>query len=181
LPQSALDAINRPFDSEEVLQKLKRGKTRKSVVGPGKPILAQPVAKSIVPTVTSLCNAFVRNAALPFSAAVSALTPIRGNPTASGDYRGMAVGTLLSMIYASVLDGRIQWAAETHGQRASGQLGFRQDRSFAQAIFVLTTLMKVRRRWGGSMHVCYVDFQKAYDSVNRELLWKKMRGMGYGG
>jgi hypothetical protein len=31
------------------------------------------------------------------------------------------------------------------------------------------------------MHVCYVDFQKAYDSVNRELLWEKMRGMGFGG
>ena len=106
LPQSALDAINRPFDSEEVLQKLKRGKTRKSVVGPVKPILAQAVAKSIVPTVTSLYNAFVRNAALPFSAAVSALTPILkhgGNPTAPGDYRGIAVGTLLSKIYASVL------------------------------------------------------------------------------
>ena len=104
-----------------------------------------------------------------------------GNPTAPGDYRGIAVGTLLSKIYASVLDGRIQWAAETHGQRASGQFGFRQDRSCAQAIFVLTTLIQVRRRRGGSMHVCYVDFQKAYDSVNRELLWGKMRGMGYGG
>jgi hypothetical protein len=31
------------------------------------------------------------------------------------------------------------------------------------------------------MPVCYVDFQKAYDSVNRELLWEKMRSMGYGG
>jgi hypothetical protein len=31
------------------------------------------------------------------------------------------------------------------------------------------------------MHVCIVDFQKAYDSVNRDLMWGNIRGMGYGG
>jgi Reverse transcriptase (RNA-dependent DNA polymerase) len=29
------------------------------------------------------------------------------------------------------------------------------------------------------LHICYVDFRKAFDSIWRESVWKVMRNLGY--
>ena len=34
---------------------------------------------------------------------------------------------------------------------------------------------------GEKLHMGFVDITKAYDSVNRELLWRKLESLGIGG
>ena len=38
--------------------------------------------------------------------------------------------------------------------------------------------MERRREFNKPLYMCFVDISKAYDSVNRELLWKVCRGHG---
>uniref|UniRef100_A0A0C9R7V2 LIN1_0 protein n=1 Tax=Fopius arisanus TaxID=64838 RepID=A0A0C9R7V2_9HYME len=61
------------------------------------------------------------------------------------------------------------------------QLGFRRGRSTTEGIMVLKTLvgsgLKVK---GGKLYTAFIDFKAAFDKVNREKLWGKMRKMEVG-
>jgi hypothetical protein len=113
--------------------------------------------------------------------AVSAITPIlkAGDPLEPGNYRGIAVGTLLAKLYAVLVNKRVTDWAEGAGLRAAGQAGFRKDHRTADQIFVLRTLIESARARGAPLFTCFVDFKKAYDLVDRRLLWDKLarRGM----
>ena len=39
-------------------------------------------------------------------------------------------------------------------------------------LFVVRRLQELARRRRTPLYMCFVNFQKAYDSVDRELLWK---------
>ena len=45
-------------------------------------------------------------------------------------------------------------------------------------IFVISNLVDTRKRMGLDTFVCFVDFQKAYDRVNRAYLWQKLIAVG---
>jgi len=45
----------------------------------------------------------------------------------------------------------------------------------ADATFSLKTALQVLREHNQESHVLFVDLVKAYDSVNRELLWKVLK------
>ena len=51
------------------------------------------------------------------------------------------------------------------------QCGFRPDRSTTDMMFVVRRLQEVGRKAGVSLHMCFVDLQKAYDTVDRTLLY----------
>ena len=58
------------------------------------------------------------------------------------------------------------------------QNGFRQGRSCLEHIFALSTLVDTRKKLNLDTFVCFVDFQKAYDKVNRSLLLQKLQSLG---
>lgn len=58
------------------------------------------------------------------------------------------------------------------------QCGFRQNRSTVDQIFLLKQQMEKRWEYAHSIHILFVDFAKAYDSVDREALYKIMRSFG---
>ena len=52
------------------------------------------------------------------------------------------------------------------------QSGFRANRSTIDQIFILKMTMERRREFNKPLFICFIDITKAYDSVDRELLWK---------
>ena len=58
------------------------------------------------------------------------------------------------------------------------QCGFRPDRSTTDMMFVVRRLQEVRRKAGVSLHMCFVDLQNAYDTVDRTLLWQVLTCIG---
>ena len=56
------------------------------------------------------------------------------------------------------------------------QFGFKKNSSCSHAIFTLreTALLKMKTR--GGVHVCAIDASKAFDKLNRAILWAKMIG-----
>ena len=67
--------------------------------------------------------------AFPASQSIGRLCPIfKGRDEHDlGNYSGITVRTVLSKLYATVLERRISGWAEDHGIRAAGQAGFRRD------------------------------------------------------
>ena len=52
------------------------------------------------------------------------------------------------------------------------QAGFRRGRSCADQIFVMRRVMEKARRKQIPVYTCFIDLKAAYDTVNREALWK---------
>ena len=176
--------LNVPFTTGDVLEAVRKTKSGRAVVGPLKPLVLPQVAPLLAPALASLLNACVRIGCLPPAWALSAITPTPkadSNTNVCNGYRGIAVGTLPAKLYAAILDRRLSNWAEGAGIRAAGQFGFRRKRSCARAAFVLRTAIERQRANDGRLFACFVDFQKAYDTVPRHLLWVKLQRAGLHG
>ena len=58
------------------------------------------------------------------------------------------------------------------------QAGFRKGRGTVEQIFILRNIIEQSVEWNSNLYVCFVDFEKAFDSVDRETLWRIMRSYG---
>lgn len=176
--------LNQPFTAAEVVEGIEKLRQRKSVLGFLKLEFLTPIAPVLAPILAELFNACARLGRLPHAWALGAITPLLkpgGNPCDCGSYRGITVGTLLAKLYATIINTRLVHWAEENGVRAKGQAGFRKDHRTSDQIFVLRTLIEQQRMAGTPLYVCFVDFQKAYDTVPRDQLWGKLERMGIKG
>ena len=80
-----------------------------------------------------------------------------------------------------VLEGRLTDWAEQRGLRAVGQSGFRRGFRTVDNIFIMQTLLNQTRKRGHKLYCCFVDFQKAFDSIPRQQLWEVLKAKGVTG
>lgn len=52
------------------------------------------------------------------------------------------------------------------------QAGFRKDRFCIDQIATLRIIVEQTIEWSSSLYVLFVDFEKAFDSLDRKVLWK---------
>ena len=58
------------------------------------------------------------------------------------------------------------------------QAGFRRNRSCADQIARLRIIMEQSIEWNSTLYISFIDYEKAFDSVDREILWKLLRYYG---
>ena len=58
------------------------------------------------------------------------------------------------------------------------QAGFRQDRSCTDQTATLRIIVEPSIEWNSPLYVNFVDYEKAFDSVDRETLWKLLGHYG---
>ena len=88
------------------------------------------------------------------------------------NYRGISVLSHAGKVLLKIVANRLRDYCEAPGILPDEQCGFRRERSTVDMLFVLRRLQKLARRRIIPLYMCFVDLQKAYDSVDRELLWK---------
>ena len=64
------------------------------------------------------------------------------------------------------------------GKLREEQAGFRKNRSTADQIATLRIIVEQSLEWNSSLIVNFIDYEKAFDSVDRTTLWKIMRHYG---
>ena len=58
------------------------------------------------------------------------------------------------------------------------QAGFRPKRGTIEQLFILRNIIEQSFEWNSNVYMIFVDFQKAFDSIHRETLWKIMESYG---
>ena len=105
----------------------------------------------------------------------------RGVRDVLGNYRPLTVILSLSGLYSRVLNERLVQVVEVPKLLGEVQNGFRRDRMGADNAFILNTILWKARQQNKKVHLAFFDISKAYDSVDRDLLWRRMAALGFGG
>ena len=90
------------------------------------------------------------------------------------NYRGISLISCVAKAYSSLLNRRIVNYCEQFNIYNEEQNGFRHDRSCVDHIFAHTCIIRNRLNDKQSTYCCYIDMQKAFDWVDRDLLFYKL-------
>ena len=58
------------------------------------------------------------------------------------------------------------------------QAGFRKDRSCTDQKSTLRIILEQSAEWNSSIYISFIDYEKAFDSEDRETIWKLLRHYG---
>jgi hypothetical protein len=190
--------LNLPFSEDEVLTALLDVKSGKACGHDGIPAefhkyayleFKMPGGKVhkhylLVPVLTRLFDSVFRSGTFPSCWNIGNIIPLhkKGSFDDPNNYRGITVGSAISKVYAKVLNERLTTWSEKGGLRALGQAGFRPAHRTTDHIFTLQHLIDGEcDRPKGRLYCCFVDFQKAFDTVPREILWARLASLGIDG
>ena len=81
-------------------------------------------------------------------------------------------------MYSKLLNTRLQKFLEENEILVEEQNGFRASRSCIDHIFTLCTILRNRKSMGLDTFLSFIDYKKAFDSVDRHLLLYKLSKIG---
>ena len=81
--------------------------------------------------------------------------------------------SVASKVVGKAILNRLKHVFDT--QLEENQCGFRPKRACCDQIYVARMLIQKTREFNRPLYFCFIDLQKAYDSINREALWQSFR------
>ena len=100
------------------------------------------------------------------------------DPLTPLSYRPISLISIPCKIYADILNRRLTNWLETNDLLAEERNCFRKERTCIDHLYTLTSLIKNRKIRKKQTFVCFIDAKKAFDSVNRDMLWYKLMTIG---
>jgi len=102
--------------------------------------------------------------------------PKKGDLSNCNNYRGITLLSIPGKVFNRVILERIKEA--TDSQLRDNQAGFRKHRSCTDQIATLRLIVEQSLEWNSPLLVNFIDYEKAFDSIDRKTLWKIMRHYG---
>ena len=90
------------------------------------------------------------------------------------NYRGISLLSCVFKVYTSILNNRLMNFCEDNNLIVEEQNGFRRKRSCNDHLYSFSSIVRNRINQGLDTYTCFVDFQKAFDWVDRDLLMYKL-------
>ena len=97
------------------------------------------------------------------------------------NYRGITVLPVSSKIFEMAIHDRLMFVNEALGILDKFNGGFPKSSRTIDNIFILNTLIHRQLMKGENLFVCFVDFAKAFDRVNKHILFYKLFKSGLHG
>jgi len=110
---------------------------------------------------------------------LSTFVPIykKGDPTVCANYRTISLISHASKMLLKIIRDRIRDKMEF--EVAEEQAGFRQGRGTQNHLCSLRILTERARAHKQPLFLCFIDFEKAFDTVSHKKLWRAMLDMGF--
>ena len=95
--------------------------------------------------------------------------------------RPLTVSSVLLNLFTKIIHQRMDKICEEEGLYGPVQYGFRKGKSTSDCVFVLLAAIRRAKKKNHTISLAFCDIAKAYDSVDRELLYTKLDSVGFGG
>ena len=102
----------------------------------------------------------------------------KGDPYECGNFRSISLGAHAGKVVLKVVTMRLNAYCEWRKILLEAQYGFRVGRSTDGMIYVVRGVQELAREKDLPLFMFFIDLQKAYDSVDRSLLWKVLARYG---
>jgi len=103
----------------------------------------------------------------------------KGDKRDHSNYRGISLLSIVSKLYEAVIYERLDGYCEVEEKIEEEQGGFRKWRGCIDQLYTFDAIL--RRRKTGTTYCCFIDVRKAFDSVWRTGLWKRLWEIGVKG
>ena len=125
-----------------------------------------------------ICNLANKIKCVPREWKTSIIIPIHknGSTMQCENYRGISLISVPGKVYARILENRLR--SKVEDSLSEQQSGFRPNRSVQDHIYSIRQICESTYRYDKEFHACFVDLQKAFDSVQRKELWKALEEHG---
>lgn len=96
-------------------------------------------------------------------------------------YRGISLAPAMYKLYCSILNSRLTAWSDENDKIVDEQNGFRKGRSTTDHVLSLVNIIDTRKKLKKSTFCAFIDFKKAYDTINRPILWNRLSNIGISG
>ena len=105
----------------------------------------------------------------------------KGNDADPKKYRGIVISSCLSKLFSKILHNRIEKHISDNSIMNENQTDFRKHYRTPDHILTLKSIIEKIFKKKSYLFTCFVDFEKAFDTVLRDALFKKLEYMGIHG
>lgn len=131
----------------------------------------------VIEWMTDLINAVVREGQMPADWSKSWMINIykgKGDAMECGSYRGIKLLEHAMKVFERVIEARVRGRVQID----SMQFGFSPGKGTTDAIFIVRQLQEKYLAKKKELWLAFVDLEKAFDRVPREVLWWALRELG---
>lgn len=138
----------------------------------------------LLPCISKVFNLVLRSGVYPDEWAQGYISPLfkSGNPFVKDNYRGITITSCLGKLFNSIINSRLEKFLSENRKIPEAQIAYKANSRTSDHVFLLKTLvdkrLKLERK---QLFACFVDFKKAFDSVQHEALFLKLARIGIGG
>ena len=131
-----------------------------------------------VTVIFSICQQIWKTQQWPQDWKRPVFTPIpkKGNPKECSNYHTVALISHTSKVMLKILQARLQQSVNQ--ELPNVQAGFRKGRGIRVQISNIHWIMEKARQFQKNIYFCFIDYTKAFDSVDHNKLWKILKEMG---
>ena len=140
--------------------------------------MLQAGGEQLAREIHKLCNKAWHEGTIPEEWGKSILVPIpkKGDLSNCSNYRTISLINHTGKVLLSVLLNRLKSHLDPY--LSEEQAGFRRDRSTTHQILMLRLLAEKAKRQGKEIYNCFIDFQKAFDTIKHKIIWAMLKSYG---
>ena len=166
--------LNRPISVAEVLLAIRKIKPRKAA-GPDGIIgeIIKHAGGRVTDFFVKFFNTLFDKGIFPDSWTESIVMPLfkKGDVNKPSNYRGISLCDTSSKLYSTIINNRLREWVEQNNITGEYQAGFKRGYSTVDHMFTLLACVQKQFAANRKLYVAFIDFEKAFDSINRNLLW----------
>ena len=182
---STIQDFNLDFTIEEVLTNIKTLKNNKSA---GADYVINEFLKNcplnLVEQIVKIYNLILQTGHVPEEWSIGLIVPIfkkKGSKLDVNNYRGITLLSCLGKLFSAAINSRLTKFVEDRKIIGEEQAAFREGYSTLDHAFVLNELINLYLHENKRLYCCFIDYQKAFDTIERSALWSKVIANGING